>query len=108
MLHENPYWDIKALSEYLNIKRGTLYAWAEQGKIPCLKLHGLLRFRRDEIEQWLESCRVMSTPDIKCPAPSRGLGPDLEALIARAKAQAYNSRPRGNQTEIKPHRKGGA
>lgn len=102
MLHEKPYWDIKALSEYLNIKPGTLYTWAAQGKIPCVKLHGLVRFRRDEIERWVDSCQVTTKPAIKRPAPSRGLGADLGPLIARAKDQAYNPRPRGNQTRSSP------
>jgi excisionase family DNA binding protein len=67
---------VQELAQQLHIKAATLYAWAAQGKIPSLKLHGLLRFRQDEIDQWLESCE-------------------------------RTSRPRGNQTEIKPHRERG-
>lgn len=107
MLDEKPYWDIKALSGYLNIKPGTLYAWVAQGRIPCLKIHGLLRFRPKEIENWVASFRVDPTPRITRSTPSRGPSSELDTLIARAKGQAYNSQPRGNQTEIKPHRKGG-
>ena len=38
------YLDITSLAERLGIKRSTLYAWAEQGYIPHLKLGRLLRF----------------------------------------------------------------
>ena len=38
---------IKDLSARLNIKPSTLYLWATQGKIPCRKIHGLIRFDPD-------------------------------------------------------------
>ncbi len=102
------YWDIRQLASYLNVKPSTLYAWASQGRIPCFKLHGLVRFRREDIERWIDSCRLTANlrsdgaPCSRCPSG------DVDTLIVRAKRQAYNPAPRGNQTEIKPHRKGGA
>lgn len=99
---------VKELANQLHIKPSTLYAWAGQGRIPCLKLHGLVRFEREAIEHWVASFRVDPTPRTTPSAPSRGPSSELDALIARAKGQAYNPVPRGNQTEIKPHRKGGA
>ena len=35
---------VKELADQLHIKPSTLYAWAAQGRIPCFKLHGLVRF----------------------------------------------------------------
>jgi len=98
---------VQELAQQLHIKTATLYAWAAQGKIPSLKLHGLLRFRQDEIEQWLASCERTPQPEKRKPHPKRDAGADVATLIARAKAEVYTSRPRGNQTEIKPHREGG-
>ncbi len=46
---------IKDLSAWLNIKPSTLYLWAAEGKIPCRKIHGLIRFEREAIERWLDS-----------------------------------------------------
>lgn len=46
---------IKDVSDHLGIKEKTLYSWASQGKIPSVKIHGLLRFRKDEIDAWLLS-----------------------------------------------------
>ena len=99
---------VKELANQLHIKPSTLYAWAGQGRIPCLKLHGLVRFEHDAIERWVTSFRVDPAPRISRSTPSRGSRSELDTLIARAKRQAYNPAPRGNQTEIKPHRKGGA
>jgi len=46
---------IKELAEELSINPCTLYAWAAQGRIPCIKIHGLVRFRREDIARWIES-----------------------------------------------------
>jgi excisionase family DNA binding protein len=90
------YLDITALAEQLRIKRSTLYAWAEQGTIPYLKLGRLVRFDPDEIEAWLEAHRQDATPE---PTPLRRRpGTDhVDALIAEAKRTVYTP-SQGNQT----------
>jgi excisionase family DNA binding protein len=40
---------VKDLSAWLNMKPSTLYLWAAQGKIPCRKIHGLIRFEREQV-----------------------------------------------------------
>jgi excisionase family DNA binding protein len=84
------YLDIAALAERLGIKRSTLYAWAEQGRIPHLKLGRLLRFDPDEIEVWLQANRHGAAPE---PTPFRrrhGIE-NVDALIAEAKREVYTS-----------------
>lgn len=84
------YLDITALAEGLQIKRSTLYAWAEQGMIPSLKLGRLLRFDPDEIEAWLQAHHQDAAPGP--PPPRRRHGTDnVEALIAEAKRAVYTS-----------------
>lgn len=82
-------WDVKELSRYLSIKPSTLYAWVSQGKIPHVKIHGLIRFRPEEIESWLVSFREER---VKVPSmSSKGQGhASIDALIARAKREGYN------------------
>ena len=82
------YLDITTLAERLGIKRSTLYAWAEQGNIPHLKLGRLLRFDPDEIEAWLQAHRQEATLE---PIPRRRRpGTDcVDALIAQAKREVY-------------------
>ncbi|WP_447601036.1 helix-turn-helix domain-containing protein [Nitrospira sp. Nam80] len=82
------YWDIRTLSQYLSVKSCTLYAWAAHGKIPCIKIHGLVRFRRDEIDRWLESFRERPKPATSQAVRARPV--DIAAVIARAKRSAYN------------------
>ncbi len=84
-----PLLDINAVSKLLNIKPCTLYAWAAQGRIPCLKIHGLVRFRKDEIDQWVEGFR--ERPKAKEFPRVRPSAFDIDRVIARAKRAAYNS-----------------
>lgn len=78
---------IKELSRELNIKQSTLYLWAKQGKIPCQKIHSLIRFDAEAIAIWLRSF----TPHQATTAPSlphdSPLG--LDQIIEAAKRQGY-------------------
>jgi excisionase family DNA binding protein len=84
------YLDIAALAERLQIKRSTLYAWAEQGTIPYLKLGRLLRFDPDEIEAWLQAHRQKVTP-APMPPHCRHYIDNVDVLIAEAKCEVYTS-----------------
>lgn len=90
---------IKDLSEHLQIKRSTLYLWAKQGRIPCLKLNGLVRFDPDAIAEWVKSSWVKSSvllPD----RLGKHVPGELEVIIARAKRAVYT--PVHGETRPKP------
>ena len=74
---------VKELSTWLNIKPSTLYAWANQAKIPCRKIHGLIRFDQDEIHQWLATC-VPARTIVGTLSSPRQPQTDVERLIAAA------------------------
>ena len=78
---------IKDLSTRLNIKPSTLYLWAAQGKIPCRKIHGLIRFDPDAITAWLHACEPNQTPAI--PPLSRNSHFDVDRLIEAVKREVY-------------------
>ncbi len=80
-------WDIKELSAYLGIKRSTLYARITE--IPHYKINRLMRFRKAEIDVWLEGrrhdpiamhtrARVLSNPSPRSNASSSN------AFVARS------------------------
>ena len=79
---------IKELAEQLRIKPSTLYAWASQNKIPCVRIHGLIRFRSEEIERWLIGFAKVrhAMPDYT------KRGGDIDLIIAAAKRAIYNPR----------------
>ena len=81
---------VKDLSAWLNMKPSTLYLWAAQGKIPCRKIHGLIRFEREAITAWLDSFPEGN----RQPLPKSlhaGREPLLDALIATATREAYTA-----------------
>lgn len=107
--------DIKEVSAWLNVKPSTLYLWVAQGKIPALKIHGVIRFQREAIAQWIQAFRTNQADGsweamaaIR-PAPTlrrRPHGPEhVDDLIAQAKREAYTS-SRGKPDQDRATRKG--
>src|SRR5687768_15364061 len=96
-----PLMDIKEVSAWLNLKPSTLYLWVSQGKIPALKIHGVIRFQRDVIEQWIRTFHTsQETPSSqKVPALRRAPNPrrrrrgidKADTLIERAKRAVYTT-----------------
>jgi len=80
---------IKDVSAWLNIKPSTLYLWAAQGRIPCRKIHGLIRFDPQTIQQWLDAFTTETSPfpSIRPGTPET----DVDAVIARAKRSLYTA-----------------
>jgi excisionase family DNA binding protein len=99
------YLTIKDVSTMLQIKPSTLYVWVAQGKIPALKIHGVIRFQREKIEAWLEGCQL-EQPNPSRPAERRQHGIDnVDLLIARAKTEVYTS-SHGKPDQDRATRKG--
>jgi excisionase family DNA binding protein len=48
---------IKEVSDYLKVAEKTIYRMASEGKIPAFKVGGSWRFRRHEVQEWLENQR---------------------------------------------------
>jgi len=85
---------IKQVAVWLNMRPSTLYAWAGQGKIPCRKIHGLIRFDLEEVARWIDSFQAWKHPVTFSQKHCRT---DVESIIARAKAESLYSAP-GDQT----------
>lgn len=49
--------DIDELADYLRLKKQTIYNWLHQGKISGIKVGGVWRFDRKDIDSWLKSRR---------------------------------------------------
>ena len=45
------------VAKYLGMTERTIYQWAQQGKIPAFKVGSVWRFRRSDVDKWLESYR---------------------------------------------------
>jgi len=47
--------DVEELAKYLKLQKQTIYNWLNQGKISGIKIGGVWRFDRGEIDQWLRA-----------------------------------------------------
>lgn len=52
--------DIDELANYLRLRRQTIYNWLHQRKISGIKVGGVWRFDRKDIDSWLKSQRSPS------------------------------------------------
>ena len=47
--------DVDDLAKYLKLEKQTIYNWLNQRKISGIKIGGVWRFDRQEIDKWLKS-----------------------------------------------------
>ena len=47
--------NVDQLAQYLNLKKQTIYNWLNQGKISGMKIGGVWRFDKREIDNWLKA-----------------------------------------------------
>ncbi len=57
--------DVDELADYLRLKKQTIYNWLHQGKIDGIKVGGVWRFDRKEVDDWLKSKRRLAKPGDK-------------------------------------------
>jgi excisionase family DNA binding protein len=94
---------IRDLAKQLQVKSSTLYAWVAQGKVPSLKINGLIRFDPETINSWVKSSAfIASDHDLDTSDP--GTLQDIDAIIARAKRDVYTPR-RGRPDQDRAKRK---
>jgi len=49
---------VKEVSSFLHVHPITVYKWARKGKIPYLKINGLIRFDKSEIGEWKDKKKI--------------------------------------------------
>jgi excisionase family DNA binding protein len=50
--------NIDELADYLRLRKQTIYNWLHQKKISGIKVGGVWRFDRKEVDAWLKSRRL--------------------------------------------------
>lgn len=59
----NRLMNIEDLAHYLRLRKQTIYNWLHQRKISGMKVGGVWRFDRKEVDLWLKNQRRLSTKD---------------------------------------------
>lgn len=49
------------IARFLQIAERTVYQWAQTGKLPSFKIGNVWRFKREDIEHWIEE-QKLNTP----------------------------------------------
>ena len=79
----------KQVSESLNMKLSTIYLWAAQGKIPCLRIYGSVRFEPQVIHEWLKQfTQADATP---LPKLTHSDSREVDQIVAAAKRAVYTA-----------------
>lgn len=52
---------LNEVADYLQVAPRTLYQWAQQGVVPSFKIGNVWRFKREDLEAWIEE-RKRDTP----------------------------------------------
>jgi len=62
----SPVMTIEETAKYLKIGKSSLYKMAREGKIPAVKIANQWRFRKEDIDKWLQEIRdkaILSTKE---------------------------------------------
>jgi len=55
---EGRNWDAEEAAAYLGCTPGTLRVWVSRRMVPFVKVNGLTRFRRKDLDRWLDKQAV--------------------------------------------------
>ncbi len=67
---------MKEVLGYLRVNNRTMYRFIKAGKIPALRVGRLWRFRKSDLDAWLESHQLVSAPAEPLPqAPAESVAP---------------------------------
>ena len=104
MQHEQGYLTVKEVAQYLGMKTSTVYAWVPE--MPHYRIGNLIRFRKDEIDAWMQTKRE-GAGDYRTRTRETTRGIDVDDIVRRAidasKAKSYNSS--GKSDHVKGLRK---
>jgi len=65
MAEDDDILTLQELSAYLKIAEKTLYGYAQKGKLPGIKIGSVWRFRKIDIDGWLEQQRQLTASSLR-------------------------------------------
>jgi excisionase family DNA binding protein len=88
---EREFLTINEVSEYFGIKKSTLYFHVESGAIPHYRIGRLIRFRKQEVDQWMAGNRKDRIDLSKMATRMLGKVPnrhvDVQSIVKKAIAE---------------------
>lgn len=59
---------IKQVAEYLQVAEKTIYTLTQEGRLPAFKVGGQWRFKKEDIEKWIEENKLKLKNEMSNPA----------------------------------------
>jgi excisionase family DNA binding protein len=85
---------IDEISKYLGVKKSTLYSKVETRQIPHYKIGNLLRFRKSEVDAWLQRTKCepgeSSSKTMALPRRNGAKHTDIDEIVSKAIAEVGN------------------
>ena len=81
---------IQEVSEFLKVKKSTLYSWVNQKLIPSFKLNGLWRFDMEKIEEWVKASHDLKVVS-KRMTKKTSRNQDIDSIIQHAIGEAHGN-----------------
>jgi len=50
-------WTMGDVAQYLQVAERTIYNWSHSGQIPGFKVGHVWRYKKSDLDEWIESCR---------------------------------------------------
>jgi excisionase family DNA binding protein len=63
-------WTVRDVAHYLNCSPQAVYQWAARRELPCLQVGTLRRFRRSDVDAWLEARSARSVALLRLRRPT--------------------------------------
>ena len=88
---DKEFLNINEVSEYLGLKKSTLYFYVENGDIPHYRIGRLIRFKKQEVNQWMEGNRKeridLSKMAVRMLGKIPNRGVDADSIVKKAIAE---------------------
>ncbi|MBE6388346.1 MAG: helix-turn-helix domain-containing protein [Lentisphaerae bacterium] len=65
LIMEDRWLSLKEITEYLGIRRETVYRWIEQREMPGHRIGKLWKFKKDEVDAWVKSGKAADVEESK-------------------------------------------
>ena len=96
---------VDELSQYLGIKKSSLYSMVEKREIPFYKIGRLVRFKRADIDAWVEGLKFeVVSPEAEARKIINRAGPEIGIMekknVAQARSMVYTPKY-GRPDEVK-------
>jgi len=55
MFADDPLLDVQGAADYCKVSKSTIHKWRREKKIPCIRVFGDIRFRRSDLNKFIEN-----------------------------------------------------